>query len=932
MISLYGRNVPKTLTVYDFDRYSFRNEITIDIELEDTSNPQGQVEYLDWQIGLGNLNPAVEKLIFSYDQNNNPQIIGKVQKIEYLELVDGTTTGYPNSSVAVKKLRITALNADNLIFDVNSFSPSVNSDDESNSIKSISISENRDFSNSIGFNITNPVYSINWAYSVDNEGQRILIRDVAGWLSGTEAGNEAYYELFDLLADILPGDQIQVDGEAEYRNILNIPDQVKGRNFRLDTSAKYDHYGTIDVTNYNGITRGEGLSVTTTITDGSVTSIGFSDLEWNKRDLKLFFDTGILLQPTAYQYYNPPFIKFVPVDGKGGGAKAEALVVGGQILDIKLIDGGSGYSQPPKAVVSRGYNVIRKPQRLISTLYNLEIGTEVSVKQQNTFTTQITISGEGAVSSIFSLISFGIAGSATPVDTDEIVEHVWPDAEEVGDEFVPLVGELTTKREEFGPKDLLASNLIKNETLITCTIKGDTESISNISPSLLDNKSAVDTIIIGIDKLITTPLAYFRGLRSSIGAALDADLSPTATILYTNSTQLFMSSGNLQVGREVIGYGRKLDDRFLDLRRGLQGTLPQQHFAGDFFRTMPDVRIIEAGPRTIVTTSEVSRSEYVETTLTAQMQITAEATILDGQSQPPIEIQTFKEFSAEFDEGRIVTITQVSAQIAERVVTLTEKSVASAAESVSAGVNVLQSISDVTMPAEEQGIDQITEQFQIQLDPSIIEIGKEIIIKPDASTNQVRISESVITLASTFSITREDVDQSSAAMPEQEFLDVLTEQLQIQEQVSIISIGKEVLIKPDASTNQVTMSETSVETASQINITEVNTIANTTRIISNIVESAVFTGEIRTAPVPVPPTTDPGGFNSPIPVASILGTETAILARMHGVSADVIVTTNHLPIIDGVAKPADIMLNREMGVVDFFEELVVLETTIVTRN
>ena len=56
------------------------------------------------------------------------------------------------------------------------------------------------------------------------------------------------------------------------------------------------------------------------------------------------------------------------------------------------------------------------------------------------------------------------------------------------------------------------------------------------------------------------------------------------------------------------------------------------------------------------------------------------------------------------------------------------------------------------------------------------------------------------------------------------------------------------------------------------------------------------------------------------------------MARMHGTATEAIVTTNHLPIIDGVPKPADIMLNREMGVVDFFEELVVLEATVVTRN
>ena len=876
MVSLYGRDVPKTLTVFDFDRDTFRNEIVIDIEMiNDTA--AGKTEYLNWQNSFTALPTNKDKLLFSYDKDGNAELIGKLNKVEYLELVNGVTTGRPDPNVAVKTLRLTALNADNMLFDVNSYDPTAEITGAENSIKAIGISPNRDFSDPIVFNKANPIYSVNWAYSTDADGERKLIRDVAGWLSGSEKGNEAYFERYDLLADILPGDEIQLDGEKAYRTIQSIPSTVKGRNFRLDTSAKYDHYGRIETTNYNDITRGEGLSVTTTITDGVVTSIGFSDLEWNKRDLKLFFDTGILLQPTAYQYYTPPIIKFVPIDGNGGGAKASVLVVGGQVLDVKLVDGGSGYTQPPKAVVTRGYNVRRKPSRLISTLYNLEVGTEVSVRTNATFSTQITISGEGQKSNIFSIISFGIAGSVEVQEGDQItsiVEPGGPNPPAVGDEFIPLQGETTSRREEFGPRDLLASNLIKNETLVTCTIKGDVESISNISPVLqgYGNDSAVDQIVVGIDKVITTPLAYFRGTKSDIGAFLDADLSPSATIMYVNSTQLFMSNGTLQVGREVIQYGRKLEDRFLDLKRGIGNTLPQQHFAGDYFRELgKEVRVIEAGPRTIFTSSEVSRSEYVETTLTAQVQVIAEPTIPVAADQPELEIETFKEFSPLLDSGRIVTITQVSAQIAESVVTLTEKSVASSAESVSAGVNVLQSITDVRAP-EQELIKQIDKTFQIQIDPSIINVGKEIVIKPAESIDQIRMSESVISLASTFSVTADTTQSNNVAIPEQDFVDEFIEVVQT--------------------------------------------------VIKHEVE--IF--------VAIPPKTDPGGLNSPIPVASILATETAIVARMHGTASEVLVTDNHLPLVNGKPKPADITLNRSMGVIDFFEELVVIDAVIQTRD
>jgi hypothetical protein len=40
----------------------------------------------------------------------------------------------------------------------------------------------------------------------------------------------------------------------------------------------------------------------------------------------------------------------------------------------------------------------------------------------------------------------------------------------------------------------------------------------------------------------------------------------------------------------------------------------------------------------------------------------------------------------------------------------------------------------------------------------------------------------------------------------------------------------------------------------------------------------------------------------------------------------------HLPQHEGREKPADVMLQREMGVLDYYTELVVLETSIKTRN
>ena len=66
-----------------------------------------------------------------------------------------------------------------------------------------------------------------------------------------------------------------------------------------------DVYASVSVETYAGVTRGEGLSVIAIIENGSVTS-----LNWNQRS----YDP--LTQPTAYQYYTPPVLEFIPVNGE----------------------------------------------------------------------------------------------------------------------------------------------------------------------------------------------------------------------------------------------------------------------------------------------------------------------------------------------------------------------------------------------------------------------------------------------------------------------------------------------------------------------------------------------------------------------------------------------------------------------------------------
>ena len=59
--------------------------------------------------------------------------------------------------------------------------------------------------------------------------------------------------------------------------------------------------------------------------------------------------------------------------------------------------------------------------------------------------------------------------------------------------------------------------------------------------------------------------------------------------------------------------------------------------------------------------------------------------------------------------------------------------------------------------------------------------------------------------------------------------------------------------------------------------------------------------------------------------------ETNVNLSVNRISSTYSVASN-FPTIDGRLKPADVSIQREMGIIDYFEEFVVLQTSIKTRN
>jgi hypothetical protein len=191
-------------------------------------------------------------------------------------------------------------------------------------------------------NISVTVSSASIVYERDEEG-RLLLSDLDQVWSGTIIG-KTYKKPFVNLSN---NDLVRIDGQDSFRKIKRLPNTTTSKENRNYESVSNSLFGTVDIETYNGITRGEGLSVVASIENGKVVG-----LTWNQRS----YDP--ITQPTAYQYYIPPVLHFIPLDGNGGGAKANVLVSKGQVISVDLLDGGSGYTQAPKIVVARGFDIL----------------------------------------------------------------------------------------------------------------------------------------------------------------------------------------------------------------------------------------------------------------------------------------------------------------------------------------------------------------------------------------------------------------------------------------------------------------------------------------------------------------------------------------------------------------------------------------------
>ena len=527
---LYGRDVGQILNIYDYapDTYFARARLEIDFDSSILS-PYQTYSWMGDKIG----SPIH---VWQVKADGTYNVIGEVSNL----FVSGNTLSWD-----LKSQNASIDETLDLVFGVKGY-------------------YNRTFVVAVA-NYTN----INLVYKTDELGRKVLEDDNALW-SGTFLG-KTYRSPFLSLSS---GDQIRVEGEDGFRKIKRLPQTATSKDGRPGEQLTDDIYGAVSIETYTGITRGEGLAVVATIENGSVVS-----LTWNQRS----YDP--LTQPTAYQYYTPPVLKFIPKNGNGGGARANVLVAKGQVISVDLIDGGSGYTEAPQVIVSRRFDILSERDIGVS-LVTLNLNTQVQGFGMNaiSFISEISDAGLTGISS-GSSVSFG-------VPTSEIdIERVFtPDEIEV----FSIGGQLDPQRDivevkswyEYPAGNVPLMDTFHNATVVSAEVQ-DIVTVNSISTV---SKAITTTIENLIPNDALSNVNFFE-----TAAYLQVDLAPGETVVYIPDTTKFDPNGFLLIGDEVVFYSKKLNDRFIKVDRAQRGTTEKGWLAGTFIRQIPELVSVAFG-------------------------------------------------------------------------------------------------------------------------------------------------------------------------------------------------------------------------------------------------------------------------------------------------------------------------------------------------
>ena len=693
IILLYGRDIAQTLTAYDFERDTFYNKLTLTIT--------GANSYTNFSNWIG---PIGSNEIWVH-QNN--VCLGKLRAFRKITSNQWSLT----------------LSSQNVVY---------------NSSLPLKFSLTSTFNNTADFTLGG-TYQVTTSYEENADGNRVLSRGSSRYLYGSELADKAWYEQTRSYANLHPGDLIKIDGENEYREISYIPAKAKTKDYRRNSYVSNSVYSKILSSNYNDIVRGEGLAVVANISNGKVVS-----LDWNRRELELYFENNLLLQPTAYQYYTPPILQFIPTDTTGGGAKAEVIVYDGQVIDIVLLDGGSGYQEPPTVVVARGYDIIKEPNRKIDSFTRLNLDIEITGFTM-AYSSIVNIETARIEGTEIEIISLGGPLETTYYrDVTSIIQTI----NNVGSNHKAYVTELYISGGLVRPVQF--SSIVSVNREITNIIDVPFNVVSNSTISSTDREiTRKITKVVNNSIVETAPNSI-----NDIGAFLDLPLSETDTIVYIPDTRRFPDVSRLLIGKEIVLYNGKLPDRFLNVIRGASGTTATTHEAGDYLRHLPElVSIVPVGPSTSIIT-EITVTE-IHSTDTSIVKITSTTAndVPSAAANELTQIELTAQQQIDLDNSDVSVSEQITIIPPTTYVTAITSYTSSFVSTVSASVSALAITSIVnTIQSVENEISNIV---TVNVDNSDTIISSQTTVSVHSSIE--RVTSAIITVSHTSTVTTNTV-------------------------------------------------------------------------------------------------------------------------------------------------------------------------------
>ena len=294
--------------------------------------------------------------------------------------------------------------------------------------------------------------------------------------------------------DVFLGDLIRVQGEKDFRKVLSDPYNFEKTEYRTQDNTNVTYSAEVKVTNYNEDAFGNGLDVQSTVQGGKVT-----DLMWNKKDYSIQYP-----QPNNYGYEETPLLTFVSqpeydstgtiiAEPQGGGAKGYAIMAGGEVIDIVLLDGGSGYVIPPKIYITKRFDVYKSNTRKAPTELFLNY-EPAAVVTEGLITSSVCTLILATVQTVPQITSLPLVSPALPVKQNfEIIILVNPE--------ITIVSDITSHSDAAIILEITSSPQESGDTIFTHETITESTSIINT----LDNQ---DSPIVTISEIIKEIVSF----------------------------------------------------------------------------------------------------------------------------------------------------------------------------------------------------------------------------------------------------------------------------------------------------------------------------------------------------------------------------------------------------------------------------------------